>query len=99
MRFLTVLPDLVIPNGATDSNVIDTEIELSDATKIGLLVGASGAGKIKVSNDNVTFFDHTDLVASKAVSLDPLPFKYLKVTLSVAAVGAVHVGLSKQWES
>ena len=99
MRFLGFLPDFVVPVGASDSNVIGAELFLGDATRIGLTIPTAGAGKLRVSNDNVTWFDHTDLTAG-AVSLDPIPFKWMKITLTAAASGTdVHIGLSKQWEA
>ncbi len=98
MRFVTVLPSLVVLVGATVSNVIDVEQTCSDATHIGLIVPAAGAGNLEVSNDGVNWATLLALTAGAKV-LD-IPFKWLRVTLTAAASGSdVAIGMSKQWES
>lgn len=98
MSFSTVrLPDLVIPNGATDSNVKRADTEYGFGYEVGIV--SPVAGTILVSNDNVTFgtlqLNGADvaLVANKAVVVK-IPFMFFKVKAGAAVGAATNVQVS-----
>ncbi|HJY21611.1 MAG TPA: hypothetical protein VJ279_01930 [Hanamia sp.] len=98
MYNITKLPDLVIPDGSSDSQIVKAAEVYNDAYDLGFISGVT-TGDIQVSNDGVTFTKLKALTASTAEVI-MIPFLFFRIHLAAAASGAdVHISLSKRWDA
>lgn len=95
MYNITPLPDIVIPNGSSDSQIIKAAEVYNDAYDLGFISGAS-TGDLEVSTDGINFTKLKSLTASTAEVIQ-VPFPFLRVHLAAPAAGDVTINFSKRY--